>query len=282
MNKTIDEVRTLANVRADIEENITAYNDGMFNKNIDTMEKANMKQDELEQEYSKLVTITCFEELKNTDNPMLEAIKKYSYTVLKHKDLKDKETGIVKRELAERERQIDLRKLDVYCKHGIAHDEHWQYTVEKFNQLLCMRAATDLNLDTKAVANSFYMNELSKQIDLGKTPTSNTQLLKQLQSVIDTIVYEDKDGKNAYKAKSQDVSYLVMLYTKKGKERLSVSTAKHDFMRRLIMDILHRIVTEKAYTLEYKTFETNKKLNVSVREIKSKNKGDKKDTKKSA
>ena len=60
---------------------------------------------------------------------------------------------------------------------GIGADKEWAYKVEKLNFLLTAQKAKDLGIDPKEVNDSFAMADISKQIDMGKNPTSKTNLL---------------------------------------------------------------------------------------------------------
>lgn len=256
----MEEKRTLAEVRAEAEAQITAWNTAYFEKKFDAMAAAESKLDEMEKEYIIIAQTELFTELASTEKPMLEAIKRLSYTVIGHKDKKDNDSGIITREIVDKDRQIDLLRLDEFCaKQGktIAADSKWSHIIQQFNLLMALRAAVDLKLDPKAVSDSYFMSEKAREINLGKTPTSNTQLLKQLQTCVDAIIYEDGEHGNIYKAKSQDVAFLLLIYTKKGKKALSVATAKHAYMRKIITEVCHCIVTGKSYSLEYQEEKKN-------------------------
>ena len=247
--------RTIAIVEQEIKDLITAYNDANMEENLSFMREINGKLDETEKEYAKLSMLTIFRELSETDQPMYEAIKRYSYGVIKHKDNVDKETNIATREIVYKDKQIDLVKFEDYCtekKIDTVPDKNWRYAIQKFNQLLCLRAAKELGVKTSPIKQSFYMNKVAKEIDMGATPTSNTAMLKQLQTIIDKMLYAEGEHGNIYKATSKDVAYLNMLYTKKGKTILSIATAKHGFLNALVMDVLHKAVCKKDYSIECK------------------------------
>ena len=84
-------------------------------------------------------------------------------------------------------------------------------------------------------------------------PISNTQMLNMLQQVLDKIIYEDNNGKNKYQAKSQDVAWLLFTYGRKdSKGRLTLKLADHKQFRKVLADVLHRIVTGTDYKVAYK------------------------------
>lgn len=259
-------IRTLEELRTEAKSKAIAYNEALRKESMKDANSAHVALDKLVKEYAEKKQIEVFISIKDDENPMLKAITMYSYETMDWKDDRktekvtdtngeEKEIISITRKIVDKDRQIDLLKLYDFCKRNgikdVAHDDDWQYAVQKFNMLLCLRAARELGIDPKSVSDSYYMADLAYTVDLGKTPDSNSALLKALQKVIDAIIYEEGKNGNNYKATSHDVAYLLMIYGKKGKKALSVSTAKHDYMRRLVMDVCHRIVTGNTYSLEY-------------------------------
>ncbi|MBR2340882.1 MAG: hypothetical protein IKA72_00535 [Clostridia bacterium] len=215
-----------------------------------------------EKQYIELYQKQVFKTLCEKENPIVEAITMHSFKVPSH-SVKTNDDGVMTHiETSEKDRQIDLLK---FCKYADL-DTDWQYTASRFNQLLCLRAATELGYskkDIEKLATTYFLEQKAREVEMGGTPTSNSQLVKLLQTVIDGIVYQEKvvDGKpieeNAYKCNNHDVAYLLALYTKKGKGALSVQVAKNDFLRRIIATVLHRIITNGKYSVE--GFKENKK-----------------------
>lgn len=237
--------RSLNDIVSEANAEIRKYNEAMLASKIDAMTAADKALGELEQEYAKAKAIFVYEGLKAGTAPMLDAIRRHDYGVIGHKDEKDSETGAVTRVESEKSRQINLAKFEAWAKESYAVDSKWVHILQRFNQLLCMRAAKELGLNVK-VCDSYFVSEKAKEIELGATPLSNSSILKALQNVINAIVGD------AYKATSHDVAYLLMTYTKKGKTALSVATSNHTTMQLLVGDILHRIVTAKGYSLQFK------------------------------
>lgn len=242
----------LSELHDSVVEQINAFNKAIHENDLSAMSKAETSLKEAEAEYAETKALEVFDKLGEMENPIKAGIIEYSYPVLSHKNIREdgKITGI---ELVEdKMRQIDLVKLAKYC--GIKCD--WQYMIEKFNQLLCLRAARELKLpkaEVNKICDSFYMNKLSRAVELGETPDSNTQICKQLQTIMDAMVFEDNGkGKNIYKVNNHDVAYLLMCYTQKGRKALTIRTQKHAVVHRLVMDIEHRVILNKKYDLEYK------------------------------
>lgn len=244
--------KKISELREEIVAKIGEYNEALKENDLAKATRIEQELKETEASYAELKSVEVFTELKEKENPVREAITTHSYLVISHKTLR--EDGVVKgfEIIEDKVRQIDLVKFCKFCN----LDTMWQYNVERFNQLLAMRAATELKMtkaQIKKICDSFYMNDLARQIEMGGTPDSNTAICKQLQQVLDSILFEDNGkGKNVYRVNNHDVAYLLMCYTKRGKKTLSIAVAKNAYMHRLVMDVAHRIVTGKAYDLEYR------------------------------
>lgn len=249
--------KVLAGLDESIRAGVKAWNEAYRAKNFEAIQKADAEIVKDTKEYAEVAQAICFERFDATEKPMYEAIKTLMFTALRVKEVANKDSGIVQREVIEAERQIDLLKFDKTRKESAAHDPMWQYKIQRFNQLLALRAAQELKIDPKSISDSFYMSEKAKELDMGKTPASNTQILKLLQECVDAIIYEEGEHGNVYKASSKDVAYLLMIYTKKGKKALTAAVAKHGAMRGFIAEICHRIITDKAYRLEFKQSKEN-------------------------
>lgn len=237
----------------EIEKAINEYNEALKENDLTKANKAAQKVKDAEAAYADAKCMEVFAELAKAENPVKAAIAKHSYEIVSHKTKHEENQPAFFEITKDKVRQIDLVRFFEYIKESTM----WKYSVERFNQLLALRAANELKMtkeQIKKICDSFYMNSLSRQIDMGKTPDSNTAICKQLQQVFDEILYEDNgNGKNIYRVNSHDVAYLLMCYTKRSnKKLLTVSVAKNVYMHRLVLDIMHRVVTGKTYDLEYR------------------------------
>lgn len=221
------------------------------------MAKNESELKDIESSYRAVKTKQVFGECAT----LKDAIVRHDFPIIGHKAIKSEGTITGFEMVSDKICQIDLVE---YCKY-MQLDATWRFKVEKLNQLLAMRAGREIGMTNAQITkmhDSFHMNELARKLDMGETPDSNTAICKVLQQVLDSILFED-DGKgknlNRYKCNSHDVAYLLMCYTKRGKEVLSVSVAKNAYIHRLIADILHRTVTGKVYNLDYQMVENKSK-----------------------
>lgn len=205
--------------------------------------------EQLVNEYTSIARQDCFAALAETDDPMIEAIKQLTFSTIRIVDRKvgdDKQKTPVS-SIEDAEKPIDLLKLHKHVGgDGIGKDKNWAYMVEKLNFLMTAQKAVDLGINPKEVHNSYAMSDISKDIDLGKTPTSKTNILKTLQAIVTAMVGEE------YKATSHDVNFLMSVYSRKNRAALTVTCANHKYMRQYMAEICHRIVLGKSYAVEYK------------------------------
>ena len=120
--------------------------------------------------------------------------------------------------------------------------------VEKFNMLLTAQKAVDLGINPKEINDSYAMSEIAKGWDLGKNPASKTNILKTLRGIVTAMLGEEF----ANKVTSHDVNFLLSVYSRKSRKALTVTCANHKYMRGYVMEICHRVVTDKGYEVDYK------------------------------
>ena len=239
-------ITTKAELRAKAEDLVLKYNEAIQNGDFNTANKLDAEIEQAVNEHTAIAREECFDRLKATPDPMLAAVRELSFMTIRAKDTKVGEEKIPVRIIEDSEKAIDLLKLHKACPGGIGKDEKWAAMIEKLNFLMTAQKAVDLGIDPKAINDSYAMSEIARQIDMGKTPTSKTNLLKTVQSIIDAMIGEE------YKAVSHDVNFLMSVYSRKNRKALTVSCANHKYMRQYMMEICHRIVVGKTYILDYK------------------------------
>ena len=253
MTTQAERIEKLTEVRAKLDENASKYNEAVRTKETtaDDIKALDAEKDELLGIYVATAREMCYEECKAASDPMLHAAKKYSFPCISVKDVQDKDTATVTRTIVDTKKVIDLFTLHRYCK-GIGKNSNWVYMLERFNYLLTYKTVTDITAgdDQKAkldkLKKTYAMDKVSKDIDMGKTPTSNTQVLKQLDALIAATIGEE------YHGLSIDAKFLLKIYTKEGKGALSVVTPTHSRFCGKFLRVLHRIVTNGTYEAEYK------------------------------
>lgn len=240
-------ITTKAELREKAEALVKSYNDAIQNGKFDVSAKLNDEIEQTVNEYTSIAREECFSALKMTDDPMLEAIKTLTYPSIRAKDTKQGDEKVPVRTIEDVEKSIDLLKLHKYIGNdGIGKDKEWAYKIEKLNLLMTCQKAVDLGINPKDISDSYAMSEISRQIDMGKTPCSKTNILKTVQSIVTAMIGEE------YKVTSHDVNFLMSVYSRKNRAALTVSCANHKYMRQYMAEICHRIVLNKSYAIEYK------------------------------
>lgn len=240
----------LVQLHSEAEALVKDYNEAIQNGKYEDATKADTEMTEKINEYTATVRDMCFEDCKNTENPMLSAVKTLMFVTIGVKDEQKGDDKVPVRSIVEKERIIDLLKLDKYCG-GIGADKNWAHVAQKMNFLLTAQKCVDLGVDPKSVNDSYAMSEIAREFDMGKNPTSKTNLLKTLQTVILAMLGE------GYKATSHDVNFLMSVYSRKNRKALTVTCANHRNFRNYLAEVCHRIVTEKSYEVDFKSKRDN-------------------------
>lgn len=102
----------LAQLRSEAEALIKDYNEAIQNGKYEDATKADNAATEKINEYTATVRDMCFEDCKNSDDPMLTAVKTLSFVTIGVKDEKKGDDKVPVRSIVDKERQIDLLKLD--------------------------------------------------------------------------------------------------------------------------------------------------------------------------
>ncbi|WP_196033122.1 hypothetical protein [Flavonifractor plautii] len=241
----------LVQLRSEAEALVKTYNEAIQGGNYEDATKADNAISEKVNEYTATVRDMCFEDCKNSDDPMMAAVKTLTFVTIGTKDEKKGDDKVPVRSIIDKERQIDLHKLHKYCG-SIGANENWEHIAQKMNFLLTAQKCVDLGIDPKAVNDSYSMSEIAREFDMGKNPTSKTNLLRTLQTVITAML---GDG---YKATSHDVNYLMSVYSRKNRKALTVTCANHKFFRNYLAEVCHRIVTPGAvYEVDFRSKKSN-------------------------
>lgn len=173
------------------------------------------------------------------------AIELHHFTTIGHKRVTDegRMTGVEK---ADRTVQIDLKR---FCEVK-GFDLGWFYELQALNKRLTLRVAEGIGVtaaEMKRIDDSYNMDKLASEIQLGKTPTSDTQVVKHMQKVLDML--SPGEGK----VNGHDLGYVMACYTKRNnRAALRVQCSKHTLLMSLMGDVFYRIATKGVYGVDYK------------------------------
>lgn len=252
MAKTREEYQAeLAQLRENAENAAKEYNAAFHDGKVKEANDAAAVIEKAIGEYTEIAEMLAFDHCIKSDNPMITAVTLLTFQTIAAKDNKQGEgaAAITVREIVDKEKAIDLKKLHKKVDGGIGADKNWIFMVEQLNMCMTAQRAQDLGYSAdqlKDINDSYAMSDIARGIKLGKNPCSNTQMLKSLQAIVTAMLGE------GYKATSHDVVFLKSVYAKKGRAALAVSCANHSNFRKYIAEVCHRIVLDKVYTVEFK------------------------------
>lgn len=263
--KTNETVKTVEELRSELCEKVSEINKLVSDdKPASEVEKAYADAKAVLQQLNKQLGKKELARLRSTENPLLEAVKSYTYSIQKITKSTNADTGAVSYSIDTGTKQINLRELKDFCDKLVGREDFWTYRIYDFARVMAAKDAADLGLDWQKLANTFKLKKNVERSQI-KNPTSMNSKVELLQSIIDMMYFTpfvNKEGKvdetkNAIKITSHDVSYISKATGGKGKAKLSVKTAQghNDSMIMLVHDVLHHHVTGAEYSIEFKTAE---------------------------
>ena len=194
-------------------------------------------------DYNAEMLADFFEEFKKDEAPMLAAIKQGEIPWVKLSQKEEK--GIITVKVDEVQKVVNLAAFEDAAKTKVSNDGKWRWKVEPFTRNVLKNLAGTIEAKAAADYSKFAMSDKAEQKPIA---SSNTQLLAQLQEIIEGIIA-------GYKVDSRDLNFIKMLAVKRGKKMGSITNVKATTMLELIEIALHQIVTKAAYTAEFKTVE---------------------------
>ena len=251
----------LANLEKEHAKYIAQYNEQFrAGKTLDAEGTATLIE-RVEKQYNALSLSDFYQRNVVPENQLASirnACTEVYYTVIGNKVKKDGKI-ILGLEATSRNKKVDLHTM---CR-TYKFETSWIYPLEQFTYRLCLRTAQDVmsKKEYKRWYNvmqhtaPFAMRKLSRQIDLGETPCSNTQIGKTLQSIVDKIANQDetKSGDDFIKTNNADVRFLVSGFTSlSAKDLLGLNTAAPTKMKELFLRVMHRVVTNGEYGVGYR------------------------------
>ena len=227
------------------QKQLEKYNQAIRNGRTDISAKLFKKAQEAAWIYVGYECRICYSRFLAAPDPMLIAVRELTYPDLSFEDQNCAGGTRGVKKLVPITHCIDLLELHKKGK-GIGKKADWVSQVSKFNLLLTIRRCGELGIEPETVNNSHEMRQILNAINEGKTPTSNTQLLKSLQLVVDSMIGEE------YKVFSHDVSFLVFAFSSLTKNALVINCANQEFIHQCMAEVCHRIVTKHSSEVEFK------------------------------
>ena len=255
-----------------LSELVNEYNEAMMAEVVDQRKLNDIegRAQAVVGEIKKVKKAALYKVLSESNDPMVEAARVFSYEVPSYRLVKD--GGIVTgMEICTKVFTINpidftghMMKLNQskstnqnFPGTGIFKSGHtWEYRAEKLGYLLAYRALKELGGSEAALAElkkTYFIREVSMKEEMGATPTSNSQIVKLLQSIIDMLVFvPNEKGENSIKCNGRDVAFLLNCYTSHGSGAGAIKVLKGNKIACYIFEAVHMIVTGKPYEVQYK------------------------------
>ena len=195
-----------------------------------------------------MLTNEDFAILRETERPMYTAIM-----VLEMNRVtlgQDKENG--KYMLVDGKKIIDLAAFNRFCEpQKISNESGWIYRADNMARLLSAYATAELGGDWKELLNVYRLNKHTERTQ-EKNPVSKKTLTRELQSLVDAIIFIDNGKKeNQIKVTSQDIAFMVLTACKAGKKPKTVVMPKGNTIIKLVVQVINRILKGDSYEVLY-------------------------------
>lgn len=236
-------------MRKNIESDIQNLN-GLILENKPNDEIAKLLHD-ISENVSKLNLM-----LTNEDFAILRATERPMYTAIMVLEMnritlgQDKENG--KYMLVDGKKIIDLAAFDRFCApKKISNESGWIYRADNMARLLSAYATAELGGDWKELLNVYRLNKHTERTQ-EKNPVSKKTLTRELQSLVDAIIFIDNGKKeNQIKVTSQDIAFMVLTACKAGKQPKTVTMPKGNTIIKLVVQVINRILKGDSYEVLY-------------------------------
>lgn len=194
--------------------------------------------------------------LMNEDFAILRATERPMYTAIMVLEMnrvtlgQDKENG--KYMLVDGKKIIDLAAFDRFCApKKISNESGWVYRADNMARLLSAYATAELGGDWKELLNVYRLNKHTERTQ-EKNPVSKKTLTRELQSLVDAIIFIDNGKKeNQIKVTSQDIAFMVLTACKAGKQPKTVVMPKGNTIIKLVVQVINRILKGDSYEVLY-------------------------------
>lgn len=251
MTKTI--VKTALELRNELEHNIAVLNEKIvLNASNDEITDAVNAANEVCEDLNEALKLEKYAALRASENPMRDAILALTFPKVTVKRKEDRKTKAVSYVVIDGFKYIDLAAFEDFCGKGIGNAPGWRYKSMDLARFLAARKTKELGGDWKDTAEHFKMDKRVEKTQIAD-PTSNTQLTKRLQEMVDAIIYvaNDKDL-NLYKCKSEDIAFIMSTLFKQGKKTLSVAAPQWNTIVNRVMQVINHLMTGNPYELIFK------------------------------
>lgn len=229
----------------------TLWNEQKLARRLADAEKTEKALNDVVNDYNEHRREERFIECRSAENPLYAACVLFNYPTIKVKDVREKDTERVTKTIVDSAKRIDLEALHRFCNgKEVKYDTNWYNMAQHLNMLMTLRVADRIG-DTetkKDILNNgtYAMNSVARAIDMGKTPLSNTNILKTYTKMIQAMIGPE------YKVTSHHVSYLDSVYVsddKNSKDKVKVPSHKAFVL--YLQKVCNRLIEKKGFSTKY-------------------------------
>lgn len=237
-----------------VQNALTSVRAALREKNLDqySIELDNLKA--RVEETNKTIRKVDYATFMESPAPIIAAVEQFFHKTVRVKENHSSDDGtIIGVDIDSSKTRIDLKAL---CEFGGISQE-WVIEAKRLLDLFVIRESEVFAMSPADILSkgNFFINSVAAK-KKGETPDSNTQMVKQLQKVVDLMIFVDNgEGKNQYKCTVHSLVFCRDCITKlDAKEKCTIATMKPRQFETVIMSVLAHILGE-----EYKVKATKPK-----------------------
>lgn len=217
----------------------------------ETVEERMKLDEELEKtinQYTSDSKIACYKAIAASDKPMHKACIDSFYPSIRLKETKDKTTLSIVRTIEDCQKLIDISEVHKKLG-GIGADPKWFNMAETFNFYMTVRAAKRIGATVNC--NADIIKNIHKEIELGKDPVADKNLLVTLNMIIKAMIGDE------YEATIKDVNFICDTYISDDKKATKgIKVADHKTFRHYLKKVCNHILTgSTGYGMDAKEVE---------------------------
>ena len=240
---------TLATATKNAEKTLKSVRDALAKKDLTKYNTAMATLQKDVQEVNKMRCKVEYCKFLETDTPMIAAVRQFYINKQRVKETRSKDDGsITGVNLEDKKARIDLED---FCDFGELPKKWTKDAAHLLAKLVLRETNVFAIKPSELSAKSFYFIHQVRAKQEGKTPDSNTQIVRLLQTIIDEMVFVDNgEGKNAYKCTSHDLAFIHDAVTKMdAKEKCTIATMNERQFKTVLMSVLAHCLGE-AYKVK--------------------------------
>lgn len=249
MATTINYLDSMNSSAKAVNETLLKVREALAAKDMDGYGGHLAKLGEYVKAHNKDILNVEFDRLSKETNPMIAAVKQFYVEMKRVVESKDDETGrITGVNIETKKTRIDLAK---FC--DFAHlDKAWINQTARLLVLLVSKKRDLFAMSSEDLAKqSIIFHNVLNELKDGKTPNSNTQIVRLIQEIVDgTIFVNDGSGNNSYRCTNHDILFISEAVMKfNAKEKCALDSMNDRQFQSVMMSVFAHILGE-AYVIK--------------------------------